>query len=190
MVGIKLSNNGPIFYKSLRVGKDGNLFTMYKFRSMKLESKIKSSITGTNDPRVFSFGNLLRKTKIDELPQLFNILKGEMSIVGPRPEDPLIVEKYYSNIEKRTLSVLPGLASPGSIFNYTHSNIYLQNVDIEQDYVNNLLPIKLKLELYYVDHRNLLYDFIIIIRTIRVVFLIICGKKSFKYPKEFNFINN
>ncbi|HLH31559.1 MAG TPA: sugar transferase, partial [Terriglobia bacterium] len=119
--GIRLSSPGPILYRAKRVGQGGKLFTMYKFRSMHLpKGDYESRITSADDPRVFPLGAWLRFLKIDELPQLFNIIKGEMSVVGPRAEDPLIVEKYYRPEHYETLKMPPGLASPGSIFNYTH----------------------------------------------------------------------
>src|SRR5438445_11425118 len=104
VVGIRLSSKGPVFYRARRVGLHGKLFTMYKFRTMDVAgTTLASAITATHDPRVFPFGRLLRRYKIDELPQLFNILKGDMSFVGPRPEDPGIVQQYYAAPDLETL---------------------------------------------------------------------------------------
>lgn len=184
-IGIKLGSKGPVFYKANRMGKDKIPFKMYKFRSMHISNGVGSAITAANDDRVFGFGNLLRKTKIDELPQLINVLLGQMSIVGPRPEDVSIVERYYTEEQLETLKVAPGLASPGSLFNYTHGNRYLDVENVEQAYIEGLMPIKLNLEQYYVKNYSFLYDLQIIFRTIAIIVMITLGKESFDYPKEF-----
>ncbi len=183
--GIKISDRGPVLYKAKRMGKEMNPIDIYKFRTMRVNSDRSGSITAKNDSRVFLFGRLLRKTKIDELPQLFNILNGSMSVIGPRPEDVGIVNKYYSDEQKRTLKVLPGLASPGSIFNYTHGDRYLSDTDTDQAYIEKLMPIKLAMDLYYVDNWTLWYDVELIFRTIMVIILRLLGKRKFSYPKEY-----
>jgi lipopolysaccharide/colanic/teichoic acid biosynthesis glycosyltransferase len=147
-----------------------------------------SAITGIQDPRIFRFGSLLRRLKIDELPQLLNVLKGEMSIVGPRPEDPRIVNQYYTPEQYETLTVLPGLASPGSIYNYTHEKQYLANEDFEKSYVERLLPVKLALERVYVREASFFYDLRIIMRTIRIILSIDLGKRHFPEPREMSCI--
>src|SRR2546426_10858891 len=118
-IGIRLSSPGPVLYRARRVGRSGAGFTMYKLRTMHQREGAASAITGRNDPRVFPFGAWLRRTKIDELPQLFNVLRGDMSLVGPRPEDPAIVLRHYAPVHRETLAVRHGLASPGSIYNST-----------------------------------------------------------------------
>ena len=119
--GIRLLDGGPIFFLARRVGLNGELFTMHKFRTMRTEQGIAASIiSSSGDRRVFPFGKFLRRSKIDELPQLYDVLRGKMSIVGPRPEDPAIVRDHYAPEHMETLKVRPGLASPGSIYNYTH----------------------------------------------------------------------
>lgn len=190
-IGIKISSDGPIFYKTKRMGKNMQPFTIYKFRSMCVGADKSGAITGKNDSRVFPWGEFLRKTKIDELPQLLNIIFGSMSIVGPRPEDISIVEKYYTEEEKRTLAVLPGLACPGSIFNYTHGDKYLKDDDTDEAYVKNFLHIKLALDLYYLDNWCLLYDVEIIIRTIVAILNTSIFDNAMDYPKEYKriFIN-
>lgn len=189
-IGIKLSSDGPVFYKTKRMGKDMQPFTIYKFRSMYVGADKSGAITGRNDSRIFPWGEFLRKTKIDELPQLLNIILGTMSIVGPRPEDISIVEKYYTEEEKKTLAVLPGLACPGSIFNYTHGDEYLKDDDTDEAYVNNFLHIKLALDLYYLDNWNLLYDVEIIARTIIAILNNYVFKKKIDYPKEYKAVIN
>lgn len=183
--GIKVSDRGPVLYKTKRMGKGMIPIDIYKFRTMRINSDQSGSITAKNDLRIFGFGRFLRKAKIDELPQLFNILNGSMSLIGPRPEDVRIVNKYYSGEQKKTLRVLPGLASPGSIFNYTHGDRYLSDMDTEEAYVKKLMPIKLAMDLYYVDNWSLWYDVELIFRTIVVIILRLLGKRKFRYPREY-----
>jgi lipopolysaccharide/colanic/teichoic acid biosynthesis glycosyltransferase len=186
-LGIRLSSSGPVLYRAQRVGKNGKLFTMYKFRSMHVETGgFQSRITSADDPRVFRFGAWLRFLKLDELPQLFNIIKGEMSIVGPRAEDPQIVEKHYRPEHYETLRMPPGLASPGSIFNYTHGERMLQGADAESIYATRLLPIKLALDRTYVQHASVAYNIRIIFRTSWVIVLKTIGKQEFSDPPEMN----
>jgi lipopolysaccharide/colanic/teichoic acid biosynthesis glycosyltransferase len=156
--GILLSSKGPIIYKSRRIGLNGKSFTMYKFRSMHEVQPHKSPITSVNDSRVYRFGSFLRRSKIDELPQLWNVLKGQMSIVGPRPEAPEIVENCYTVDQLETLKIMPGLTSPGSLFDYIYGDVLLAGDDAEKAYVDKLLPIKLELDAYYMRHKSLAYD--------------------------------
>ena len=184
-VGIKISSPGPVFYKAKRMGKDMVPFDIYKFRSMHVGASRQGAITGTNDSRVFRWGAVLRKTKVDELPQLVNILKGDMSIIGPRPEDVDIVQRAYTEEQKKTLSVLPGLACPGSIFSYTHGDLYLSGEDPEEDYIRKFLPVKLSLDQYYLDHWTLSYDVSIVFRTLKAIFETTFGRKQLPPPPEF-----
>lgn len=188
-IGIKLSSEGPIIYTAQRIGKDMKRINVYKFRTMHINADRAGSITATNDSRIFRFGNLLRVLKIDELPQLINILQGTMSIIGPRPESVDIVENHYNKEQKRTLEMLPGLASPGSIFNYTHGEKYIGENNAEEDYVNKLMPVKLAMDLYYMDNFSVFYDVEIIFRTVVTILSQMLGKTEFKYPKEYNFID-
>lgn len=188
-IGVKISSKGPIFYKAKRMGKDMQPFDVYKFRTMHVNADKTGSITATNDSRIFPFGNLLRKLKIDELPQLLNVILGTMSIIGPRPESIDIVENYYTPEQKRTLHMLPGLASPGSIFNYTHSEKYLGEQNADEDYVKKLMPIKLAMDLFYVDHFSIIYDIEIIFRTTAVILCQLVGKTEFRYPKEYQILD-
>ena len=184
-IGIRLSSPGPILYRAKRVGQDGKLFTMYKFRSMHLHKPgNRSRITSADDPRVFPFGVWLRFLKIDELPQLFNIIKGEMSVVGPRAEDPIIVEKHYRPEHYETLKMPPGLASPGSIFNYTHGERILKDGDAEAIYVSRLLPIKLALDRAYIRKASFAYNIRIILRTSYVILSKMAGRQNFADPPE------
>ncbi len=184
-VGIKCSSKGPVIYKARRMGKNMQPMVIYKFRSMHVGLENQGAITGRRDPRIFVFGSFLRKTKIDELPQLLNILLGTMSIIGPRPEDIDIVRQYYTEEEKRTLDVLPGLACPGSIFNYTHGDLYLTDEDTDDAYINRFLHVKLALDLYYIDHWSIGYDVSIILRTIAAIFHTTLSKKQLPPPLEY-----
>ena len=187
-LGIVLTDFGPILYLSKRAGKNGEPFTLCKFRTMRQTQNDSAKITKLHDERIFPFGKILRNLKFDELPQLFNIVKGEMSLVGPRPEDLSIVHHFYDNRMKKTLSVLPGLASPGSLFNYTHLESQLNSKNFEEYYLENTLQTKLEIDLVYVQHRSLAYDINIIFRTIKVIILKVMGKKNFSLPPECEFI--
>jgi len=182
-LGIRRSSPGPILYASPRMGRGGRPFVMYKLRTMHQRTAAGSPITGAADPRVFAFGALLRRTKVDELPQLFNVLRGDMAIVGPRPEDVGIVSRHYGSLGHATLAVRPGLSSPGSVYSYTHGEATLHG-DPEAAYVAQLLPIKLALDLVYVRRASLGYDLRIIARTVWVLVTALCGRRRFPEPPE------
>lgn len=177
---IKIQSPGPTIYEARRIGKNGKVFTLYKFRSMRVDSGAVHATTLRGDPRIFPFGEFLRKSKLDETPQLFNILKGEMSVIGPRPEDEENSGKFYVGKYKDILSVKPGLSSPASLFDYTHGEKY----ENEDDYVREFLPKKLDVELYYVKNRSFVYDIQIIYNTIITITQIVLGKEDFVEPKE------
>ena len=184
-IGISLSSPGPILHAAKRVGLGGRIFNMYKFRTMHItQAGLSKPITAKDDPRVFRLGAWLRWLKVDELPQLLNIVKGEMSVVGPRPEDPGIVNKYYSPIEFETLSILPGLASPGSIYNYTHGENLLDGKDVEEIYAARVLPVKLGLDIVYVREASVVYYLRIVVRAIWVIVLMALGGRHFPDPPE------
>jgi lipopolysaccharide/colanic/teichoic acid biosynthesis glycosyltransferase len=184
-IGIRLSSPGPVLYRARRVGRKGRPFTMYKFRTMSVrQDSYRSSITARDDPRVFPFGALLRRLKIDELPQLFNILKGEMAIVGPRPEDPQIMSRYYAPEHLETLNLPPGLSSPGSIYYYTQCEDSLGVGDTEEDYGKRILPVKLALDIVYIREASLAYDVKLVLRTGWVILARGLGKRRFDQPAE------
>lgn len=184
-LGIVLSDYGPIFYTAVRAGKDNIPFGILKFRSMRITDKKGSSrITSKNDSRIFLLGKVIRLLKFDELPQLINIVRGEMAIVGPRPEDQSIVDEAFDELMMESLQVLPGLASPGSIYNYTHLERMIEETNSEDFYLKKVLPLKVKLDVVYVRRRSFLYDFEIIGRTISVIFRMTLGLKKFSNPKE------
>ena len=176
---IKIVSPGPAIYKAKRVGKNGKLFDCYKFRTMRVDSGKVRLTTLENDDRIFPFGKFIRKAKIDEMPQVVNILKGEMSVVGPRPEDHENAEKVYVGEFKHILDVKPGLTSTASLYDYTHGELF----EDEESYEKVFLPKKLKLELYYVNHRSFWYDIYLILKTAWLIILKTCGMKEFKEPR-------
>lgn len=180
---IKIVSPGPVIYKAERVGKDGKLFKCYKFRSMRVDSGKVRLTTLENDDRIFPFGKFIRKTKIDEMPQVVNILKGEMSVVGPRPEDKENADKVYLDEYVHIMDVKPGLTSTASLYDYTHGELF----EDEESYEKEFMPKKLKLELYYVNHRSFLYDISLVLRTAWLIIQKTCGKRDFKEPKELSF---
>ena len=183
-VGIRLSSPGPILYRARLVGRDGRLFTMYKLRTMHVDDGSRSVITAQRDPRVFPFGRPLRRLKIDELPQLLNVLRGEMSVVGPRPQHPDIVRRYYAPEHWETLRVRPGLASPGSLYDSTHGEPLVGSVDPERTYVERLLPTVLALDLVYVRRASLRYDATVVGRALMVIAASLVGRRTFPDPPE------
>jgi len=185
-VGIRLAGPGPILYRAQRVGLHARVFTMFKLRTMRPGQAYPSAITAKNDPRVFPFGALLRRTKVDELPQLYNVLRGDMTIVGPRPEDPRMVARFYTPLDHETLRVAPGLTSPGSIYAYTHGEAELDARDSEGCYGERLLPLKLALDIVYVRHASLAYDLALIVRTAWMLGTALLGRREFPLPPELN----
>lgn len=184
-IGVKLCSRGPAFYCAQRAGVGGRPFTLYKLRTMHVHQGAgASAVTGAKDPRIFAFGSLLRKAKLDELPQLLNILKGDMSVVGPRPEDMINVERYYDKLGWQTLQVRPGLAGVSSIYNYTHGEKLLVGPDVESIYARQLLPVKLALEVVYLQQASLTYDVRLILRTAITIAQIAAGKQQFDDPPE------
>jgi lipopolysaccharide/colanic/teichoic acid biosynthesis glycosyltransferase len=207
-IGIKLTSPGPILYRAPRIGRDrrkgrserrsqvrdcdrrrqgywGREFTMFKFRTMRASrGAVGTPITARNDSRVFPFGAFLRATKIDELPQLLNVLKGDMTLVGPRPEAPEIVRAHYSKDDLTTLQVPPGVTSPGTVYYYTHCESTLAADAVVDHYVEELLPAKLALDRVYLRRASILYDLRVLLRTAAGIAARIAGSKSFPEPPE------
>ena len=166
---IKKADRGPIFYIGQRVGADGKLFNIYKFRTMVVDADKKGGpSTSDDDPRITKIGKVLRKYKLDEIPQLINVLKGEMSIVGPRPEVPQEVATY-SDEEKRILLVKPGMTDYASILFNNEGEILKGSSDPHQTYREKIRPEKLRLALQYVDNNSFLVDLNIIIKTVAII---------------------
>src|SRR5919204_15799 len=155
---IKLDSRGPVLYRCDRVGKDGKTFKMYKFRTMyEMAGPIGASVSPEGDPRVTPFGRLLRRTKINELPQLLNVLKGDMTFVGPRPEAPDLAALYPPHA-RAIFAVTPGLVGPNQILGRNEEEWYPPGVDPQQYYIEEILPKKLPLDLEYVCHPSLVKD--------------------------------
>lgn len=162
---IIIDSKGGIFYKQIRIGKNQNEFGLYKFRSMATGSDKSGQITVGNDNRITKVGKFIRKYKIDELPQLINILKGEMSVVGPRPE----VKKYvdlYTNDQLKVLSVLPGLSDYASIEYFDEQTVLGKAEDPDKEYIEVVMPAKLKLNLKYIAEKSVATDLKIIFKTL------------------------
>lgn len=169
-IAIKIESKGPVFFKQIRIGLNGNPFKLYKFRSMYENSERKGQITiGSNDKRITRVGRFIRKYKMDELPQLFNVFKGDMSLVGPRPEVPKYVEKY-SEYQMRVLSVRPGITDYASIYFSNENDILAHKDNPEEYYVKFLIPQKIRLNMIYIKNYNILVYFKIIFTTIRKIF--------------------
>ena len=184
-LAIRLSSAGPVIFRAPRVGRRGKPFLMFKFRTMVVGAGDSgSAITGSHDPRVYPLGRWLRRSKIDELPQLINVLRGEMAIVGPRPEDPRVVDNWYRPQDRLTLEVRPGLASPGSLYNFTHGETQLAGPDAQAMYIERVLPVKLALDVVYFRRASLGYDLQIVFRTVFVIAAAMLGKRRFGEPPE------
>ena len=167
---IKISSSGPVFYKQVRVGENNKDFEIFKFRTMHVNADKKGLLTvGGRDPRVTSIGYYLRKFKLDELPQLINVFKGDMSFVGPRPEVRQFVN-LYSEIQKKVLNVKPVITDLASIEFRNENEILSKVEDPNQYYIDYIMPKKLEINLKYINQRNLLKDFVVIIKTIKVIF--------------------
>ena len=164
-----LTSPGPAIYRAARAGQNGTRFTLYKFRSMRTTpGAVGSLITAAGDDRITRIGMVLRATKLDELPQLVNVVRGEMSIVGPRPEDPSYVSRYTDE-QRRILAWRPGLTSPASI-EYRHEEVILQSApDLESAYAE-IADAKLRLDLDYFPTSSLRSDLAIMMKTLRSIF--------------------
>ena len=168
---IKLKDGGNVLFKQVRVGKGGKHFDVLKFRTMVLNAeKLGNKVTTGDDPRITPIGRVLRKYKLDELPQLINVLKGEMSLVGPRPEVPEYVEFYPEETRNIVLSVPPGMTDKASIEFVNENDLLSGSEDPVNDYKNKVLPIKLKYYVEYVKERSLWLDFSLIIKTVIAIF--------------------
>lgn len=169
-VAIRFDSAGPVFFRQVRVGRHGRPFRIFKFRTMYADAEARGrKITVGDDPRITRAGRFLRKFKLDELPQLFNVLKGEMSLVGPRPEVPRYVEFYPEEIRKQILSIRPGITDFASIMYKDESTVLSGAADPEATYVNVILPEKLKHYVRYVYERTLWLDFKIVLLTLMEV---------------------
>lgn len=174
VIGIEISDPGSVFYMAHRVGKDNKEFRMYKFRSMRVDRGANEKSFKADTKRIFKFGELIRRLKIDELPQLLNILKGDMSIVGPRPASVDQVEIVRAGINEVASYVKPGLTGPSALYDYIYGDI----VEDEVEYEEKVLPTRLELDVYYVRRRGCLFDIQMIWWTVICIFHSLVNKNS------------
>ncbi|GGL29628.1 sugar transferase [Phycicoccus endophyticus] len=170
-VGVKLTSAGPVLFKASRAGRDGKPFSMLKIRTMEVGADRSGPITASRDARVFPWGRLLRRLKVDELPQLINVLRGDMSMVGPRPEDIEIVRDGYTPFMLESLTVRPGITGPGSLSYFAdESSLPTDPEQARTTYLATILPRKIALDLVYVRHRSVAYYGELVMRTVASIF--------------------
>lgn len=168
-IWIKTDSKGPVFYKQIRVGKNKREFYLFKFRSMRMGSDKKGLLTiGGKDPRITNSGYFIRKYKLDEFPQLINVLRGEMSIVGPRPEVSKYVA-YYNEEQLQVLTVRPGISDWASIYFSNENELLLKAANPEEFYIQEVMPQKLQMNLDYIQKNTLWIDLKIIYLTIKKI---------------------
>ena len=165
----KSQSKGPMFYRAKRVGKGETIFEMYKFRTMVVNAdSIGGSLTTYRDTRVTPIGRFLRWTKLDELPNLINVIKGEMSLIGPRPEAPVYV-KHYTDTQRQVLQVKPGMTGPSQLANRDEEEKLKGQPDAEHYYITELMPKKLDLDLHYVATQSISSDIGWLLKTFWVL---------------------
>ncbi|WP_448377448.1 sugar transferase [Fervidobacterium sp.] len=163
---IKIEDGGPVFYRQERVGYKGRCFKMWKFRTMVVNAeKLGRPLTVGRDPRITRVGYWLRKFKLDELPQLLNVLSGDMSLVGPRPEVPQYVALYTPD-QRRVLDLVPGITDPASIRFANEAELLAEASEPEKFYVEHIMPEKIRLNMEYAARANLLSDILVILQTL------------------------
>lgn len=166
---IRLDSAGPVLFRQVRVGRHGVPFEILKFRTMSAQIDPQRLLTVGRDPRITRAGHFLRKYKLDELPQLFNVLGGSMSLVGPRPEVARYVARYPAHERELVLSVRPGVTDWASILYKDENAILGQAIDPEQAYIDTILPTKLEYYVRYVRERSFWVDLRILVRTLRAI---------------------
>jgi len=168
---IKIEDGGPVLFIQERVGYRGRVFNIYKFRTMRVGAeKMGLQITVDGDKRITKIGKILRKYKIDELPQLFNVIKGDMSLVGPRPEVPYYV-CLYNDKQRKVLEIMPGITDLASILFKNEDEILSRSQDPEFEYINNIIDQKIQINLAYAEKSNSLKDFMLVIKTVYISFM-------------------
>ena len=169
-VWVKLDTPGPVFFRQTRVGRCGEPFSIYKFRTMVVDADRNGpKVTTQGDSRITNSGRFLRNCKLDEIPQLINVLKGEMSFVGPRPEVPEYLEYYPEKSKMTVLSVRPGITDPASLEYFDENELLAASDDPEKTYKNVVLPDKIRIYEEYVKNRSLLLDLELIVKTLRKI---------------------
>jgi lipopolysaccharide/colanic/teichoic acid biosynthesis glycosyltransferase len=171
-VWIKLDSPGPVFFRQERVGRAGVLFRIHKFRSMRVDAPSTGpEITVGADSRITRVGHVLRRAKLDELPQLIDVLEGTMSFVGPRPEVPRYVAMYPAALREKVLSVRPGITDPASLEYRDESDVLARAADPERTYIDVVMPAKLQRAAQYVDRMSMANDLRVIGATVRGLWL-------------------
>lgn len=181
MLGILISDPGPIFYVSTRIGKGNKPFKMYKFRSMRVDREANESSLRADTNRIFAFGNLMRNLKIDELPQLLNVLNGSMSVIGPRPVSNDQQELFRTGRWNKAAEVPVGLSGPAALYDF----IYGDTVTDENEYMDKVFPTRRELEVTYVDKMSAGYDAKMVIYTIICIGYRVIGKEPKWILNEF-----
>lgn len=167
---VRLDSPGPVIFRQTRVGRYGKLFSIYKFRTMHTGAEAASALlTVGADPRITGAGVWLRQSKADELPQLFNVLRGDMSLVGPRPEVPRYVAHYPAELRELALSMRPGMTDQASIAFRHESELLAQSANPERTYIEQILPVKLRYAADYARQHSLAGDLVIIAQTVRAL---------------------
>jgi len=170
-LAIKISSPGPVFFRGERIGKKGKPFRIFKFRTMvENAEELGGPSTASDDPRLTKIGLFLKKYQLDELPQLINVLKGEMSFVGPRPEVPFYINMMTEKERNTILSIKPGMTDFASLQNFHEGEVLKGSLDPEKTYMEKIRPTKIKLQMEYVKNRSFLLDLKIIVKTILKVF--------------------
>lgn len=164
-IAIKATSKGPVFFRQVRVGKNGKEFRIFKFRTMIVNAEQKGlQITTGKDPRITKIGNILRKTKLDEFPQLINVFIGEMSLVGPRPEVPHYVD-MYTDYQRNILRIKPGITEMSSIVFRNENELLDVSENPEKTYIEEIMPKKIEINIDYMKKMNVFYDIYLIFRT-------------------------
>jgi len=168
---IKLSSSGPIFYRGERIGYKGKPFRIFKFRTMVINAEnLGGPSTAGDDPRLLKIGPFLKKYQLDELPQLINVLKGEMSFVGPRPEVKMYVDIMTEEERKTILSIKPGMTDLASLFNFHEGDVLKGSIDPEKTYMEKIRPTKIKLQIEYTKSHSFWLDLKILFKTVFKIF--------------------
>jgi len=167
---VKLDSPGPVFFRQERVGRGGQPFRIHKFRTMVADAPQRGpALTVGADPRITASGAWLRRTRLDELPQLIDVLQGHMSLVGPRPEVPRYVQHYPPGLRERALAVRPGITDPSSLAHLDEGELLAAAADPEREYIERILPRKLQAAADYAERASLWTDLRVIVRTLRLL---------------------
>ena len=169
-VAIRMDSPGPVFFRQTRVGLHGRHFRITKFRSMRVD-EAGPSVSTAVDPRITRVGRILRRTKVDELPQLVDVLRGDMSLVGPRPEVPHYVAHWPADLRPIILSVRPGITDPATVYLRSEADILAHSPDPERTYVEEFLPLKAQAYVIYVHTRSFMGDLRTVLATLRAIVL-------------------